>query len=63
VRTRGCAPAVGAPPTYPTDRGIPPVVAIDHVLVADRTALEVDTVDLPGSDHRAVVARILLEAN
>lgn len=44
--------------TYPTDRRFPPVVGIDHVLVADAHAVDVATVDLPGSDHRAVVATV-----
>lgn len=38
---------------------LPPLVAIDHVLVGPRLAVEaVHTVDLPGSDHRAVVATL-----
>ncbi|WP_280501644.1 endonuclease/exonuclease/phosphatase family protein [Nocardia farcinica] len=48
--------------TYPTDKRFPPVVGIDHVLVAGGRALSVQTVDLPGADHRALVARVRLEA-
>ncbi len=48
--------------TYPSDRKFPPVVGIDHILVAGGRATEVTTVDIPGADHRAVVARIRLDA-
>lgn len=44
--------------TYPTDKRWPPLVGIDHILVAGGRALSVETVELPGADHRAVVARI-----
>lgn len=46
--------------TYPTDKRWPPLVGIDHVLVAGGRAVSVRTVDLPGADHRALVARIRL---
>ncbi|WP_067860781.1 endonuclease/exonuclease/phosphatase family protein [Nocardia shimofusensis] len=46
--------------TYPTDKRWPPLVGIDHVLVAGGRAVSVETVELPGADHRAVVARIHL---
>ncbi|WP_296607138.1 endonuclease/exonuclease/phosphatase family protein [Nocardioides sp.] len=55
----------GWQPTWPFgDRwrlvfALPPLVAIDHVLVGPRLAVEeVHTVHLPGSDHRAVVATV-----
>lgn len=48
----------GILPTYPADRWFPPVLAIDHILVAGGRAEAVDSVTIPGSDHRAVVARI-----
>jgi endonuclease/exonuclease/phosphatase (EEP) superfamily protein YafD len=48
--------------TYPTDRSFPPLVGIDHILVAGGRATEVTGVDIPGADHRAVVARIYLDA-
>ncbi|MEV6559626.1 endonuclease/exonuclease/phosphatase family protein [Nocardia sp. NPDC051756] len=47
--------------TYPTDKSFPPVVGIDHFLVAGGRAVEVETVGMPGADHRALVARILLD--
>ncbi|WP_410873161.1 endonuclease/exonuclease/phosphatase family protein [Nocardia sp. A7] len=46
--------------TYPTDKRIPPLVGIDHFLLANAYATSVDTVAVPGADHRALVARIVL---
>lgn len=46
--------------TYPTDKGWPPLVGIDHILVAGGRAVKVETVGLPGADHRSLVARIQL---
>lgn len=55
----------GLAPTWPVDGGppllglLPPFVAIDHVLVADRwTVTQTRTVDVAGSDHRAVLATV-----
>ncbi|MEV6257589.1 endonuclease/exonuclease/phosphatase family protein [Nocardia sp. NPDC051929] len=48
--------------TYPTDKRWPPLVGIDHILVAGGNAVAVETVGLPGADHRALVARIQLTA-
>jgi endonuclease/exonuclease/phosphatase (EEP) superfamily protein YafD len=47
--------------TYPADRWFPPLIAIDHVLVHNASARHIETVDLPGSDHRGLLARITLE--
>ncbi|MFD4439461.1 endonuclease/exonuclease/phosphatase family protein [Nocardia sp. NPDC058519] len=47
--------------TYPTDKRVPPFVGIDHFLVADAHATTVETVALPGADHRALVARLVLD--
>lgn len=47
-------------PTYPTDRWLPPVLGLDHVLVRSLTADGVRTLTLPGSDHRAVLALLRL---
>lgn len=49
--------------TYPTDKRWPPLVGIDHILVAGGRAVEVETVGLPGADHRALVARVALPRN
>ncbi|MFE9577665.1 endonuclease/exonuclease/phosphatase family protein [Nocardia sp. NPDC006044] len=46
--------------TYPTDKTWPPIVGIDHFLIARGHATEVETVPIPGADHRALFARILL---
>ena len=47
-------------PTYPTDRfGGQPVVAIDHVITRGFVATSMRTAALPGSDHRAVVVRLV----
>ncbi|MEU1955237.1 endonuclease/exonuclease/phosphatase family protein [Nocardia rhamnosiphila] len=46
--------------TYPTDKWWPPVVGIDHIVLAKARATAVETVGLPGADHRALVARIHL---
>ncbi len=38
----------------------PPVIGIDHIVLADAHAVSVETVGLPGADHRALVARVRL---
>ncbi|MFD4180124.1 endonuclease/exonuclease/phosphatase family protein [Rhodococcus sp. NPDC058514] len=48
--------------TYPADRWWPPLLAIDHVLVSGVSAVSAEAVELPGSDHRGVVAEIDLRA-
>lgn len=48
--------------TYPADRRWPPVIGIDHVLVAGGSAEHVHTVPIPGSDHLAVLARVTLSS-
>ncbi|MFI6432079.1 endonuclease/exonuclease/phosphatase family protein [Rhodococcus oryzae] len=48
--------------TYPADRWWPPVLGIDHILVSGAAAVNAEAVDLPGSDHRGVVAEIDLNA-
>ncbi len=46
----------GFTPTWPADRWFPPLITIDHVLTRDAVARSVDSVEIPGSDHRALVA-------
>ncbi|MFC6010371.1 endonuclease/exonuclease/phosphatase family protein [Nocardia lasii] len=46
--------------TYPTDKPFPPLLGIDHFLLADAHATHLGTVELPGADHRALIARIVL---
>ena len=45
----------GIMPTFPADRLLPPVVAIDHVLSRGCTATSLRTITIPGSDHRGLV--------
>ncbi|MFN2495181.1 MAG: endonuclease/exonuclease/phosphatase family protein [Pseudonocardiaceae bacterium] len=47
--------------TWPTDTALAPVAAIDHVFV-EQTCLvrSFETLPVPGADHRAVVAEIVL---
>jgi endonuclease/exonuclease/phosphatase family metal-dependent hydrolase len=59
---RDAAAAIGAGlrPTWPTNRPLPPVT-LDHVLVDTRCAVtEFRVLSVPGSDHRAVLAEIVL---
>ncbi|AQZ70590.1 hypothetical protein BKM31_22995 [[Actinomadura] parvosata subsp. kistnae] len=47
----------GLTPTWPHGRSLPPLVAIDHVLTDGRgSAVGVQVLDVPGSDHRALFA-------
>ncbi|MDV8021890.1 endonuclease/exonuclease/phosphatase family protein [Rhodococcus sp. IEGM 1330] len=46
--------------TYPAHTWYPPVIAIDHVLVADLAVRSVEAVTIPGSDHRGILARLQL---
>ncbi|MGB0970723.1 MAG: endonuclease/exonuclease/phosphatase family protein, partial [Mycobacterium sp.] len=48
----------GFAPTYPSNRWFPPVITIDHVLTRNSAAKWVRTVDIPGSDHRALLTAI-----
>jgi endonuclease/exonuclease/phosphatase (EEP) superfamily protein YafD len=44
--------------THPADIPIPPLFAVDHILLRGATATSVHTACLPGSDHRALIAHI-----
>lgn len=46
--------------SYHADWRLPPVIAIDHILVRDAAVTEVGLVDLPGSDHRGIRASLML---
>ena len=51
----------GLEPTWPQDEYRSPPVTIDHVLADRRIGFaDYDVLDLPGSDHRAVFARLVL---
>ncbi len=60
-RDAGDVTGDGLEPTWPSERWMPPPVTIDHVL-ADRRIAIVDyrVEDVPGSDHRAVFARLAI---
>ncbi|MGH9271430.1 MAG: hypothetical protein ACRDZ2_09160 [Ilumatobacteraceae bacterium] len=48
-------------PTYPTDRRYPPLISIDHVLTRGPVvATRVDTVELAGTDHLALLATLVV---
>jgi endonuclease/exonuclease/phosphatase (EEP) superfamily protein YafD len=47
--------------TWPADRRCPPPVTIDHVLADARCgARSLEAIDVPGSDHRAVLVELAL---
>lgn len=48
----------GFSPTYSPRPWIPPLITIDHVLTRNSSAQSIRTVDIPGSDHRALLATI-----
>jgi endonuclease/exonuclease/phosphatase (EEP) superfamily protein YafD len=46
--------------TFPSNSGTPPFMGIDHVLTRNATAVSTETVTVPGSDHRALLATVLV---
>ncbi|GAA1264168.1 endonuclease/exonuclease/phosphatase family protein [Saccharothrix xinjiangensis] len=53
----------GLTPTWPSGALWPPPVVIDHVLVDGRCPVDsFEVVDVPGTDHRAVVSRFVVPA-
>jgi hypothetical protein len=48
----------GFAPTFPSNTWYPPVITIDHVLTRNASASSVRTIEVPGSDHRAVLATV-----
>jgi len=46
--------------TYPSNRRIPPFMGIDHVLTRNCTAESTQTVEIAGTDHRALLATIMV---
>lgn len=48
----------GFAPTFPSNKWFPPVLVIDHVVTRNATASSIRTVDILGSDHRALLATI-----
>ena len=50
----------GPLPTYPTDRAVPPLLGLDHVLTRHATATSAGTSELPRSDHRALDVHLVI---
>lgn len=48
----------GFSPTFPSNRWYPPVITIDHILTRNAAASSIRTIEVPGSDHRALLATI-----
>ncbi|MGV0720972.1 endonuclease/exonuclease/phosphatase family protein [Mycolicibacterium elephantis] len=48
----------GFAPTFPSNKWFLPLLVIDHVLSRNAVASSIRTVDVPGSDHRALLASI-----
>jgi endonuclease/exonuclease/phosphatase (EEP) superfamily protein YafD len=48
----------GFAPTFPSDTWFPPVITIDHVLIRNAEASSIKTIQMPGSDHRSLLATI-----
>jgi endonuclease/exonuclease/phosphatase (EEP) superfamily protein YafD len=53
----------GYPASYPNDRWFGPVIAIDHLLTRRAVATALDTLGVPGSDHRALLVHLRLEGS
>lgn len=53
----------GFAPTFPSNKWFPPVLVIDHVLTRNAAASSIQTVDIPGSDHRALLAIVEVPLN
>ncbi|GAB2458138.1 endonuclease/exonuclease/phosphatase family protein [Jatrophihabitans fulvus] len=47
-------------PSYPNDRWYGPVIGIDHVLVRGATGTSARTLELPASDHRALLVQVVI---
>ncbi|MEU9888384.1 endonuclease/exonuclease/phosphatase family protein [Sphaerisporangium sp. NPDC051011] len=62
-RDAGDATGGGLTPTWPANRRLPPLITIDHVLADRRVGIRTYRVyDVPGTDHRAVLAELSLPA-
>ncbi|WP_235848184.1 endonuclease/exonuclease/phosphatase family protein [Mycolicibacterium holsaticum] len=48
----------GFAPTFPSNKWFPPALVIDHVLIRNAAASSVRAKNIPGSDHRALLATI-----
>jgi endonuclease/exonuclease/phosphatase (EEP) superfamily protein YafD len=52
----------GFAPTFPSRTWHPPLLTIDHILTRNAAASSVETVYVPGSDHRALLGTIRIPA-
>ncbi len=50
----------GIEPTFPANRRLPPLVAVDHILTRNCTATSLRTIAIPGSDHRGLAATVVV---
>ncbi|OBG86499.1 endonuclease [Mycobacterium sp. E802] len=59
---RGAAEQSGAgiQATFPADSWLPPFLAIDHVLTRHCTATSLQTIEIPGSDHRGLLSTVMI---
>ena len=48
----------GFTPTFPANKRFPPIITIDHVLTRNAAASSIQTVTIPGSDHRALLTTV-----
>lgn len=48
----------GFAPTFPSDAWYPPIITIDHVLTRNASVASVRTIDIAGSDHRALLVTV-----
>ena len=48
----------GFAPTYPADTRFPPVITIDHILTRNAETSAIRTIEMPGSDHRSLLATV-----
>ncbi len=63
-RDAGDASGGGLTPTWPANKRIPASITIDHVLADQRVSVRgYQVYDVPGSDHRAVLAQLSLPAS
>lgn len=46
--------------TFPANKRYPPVLGIDHVLTRNATATSTATMELPGTDHRALLVVVMV---
>ena len=53
----------GITATYPADAWYPPLIAIDHVLTRNAVATSAKTLRIRGSDHKALLAEVVLSSS